>query len=113
MVQEIDLCGSRLSPNAVFEHPSITAYVHLLMCREPQLKTRRIAQLLVSLSSGEEAVPAQRSPIEIMMELVKKYSSFAYTPKTHAVSGTSGIVNGSVARVVSPCSYKGSTSDIV
>ena len=83
------------------------------MCREPQLKTHRIAQLLVSLSSGEEAVPAQRSPIEIMMELVKKYSSFAYIPKTHAVSETSGVANGSVARVVSPCSYKGSTSDIV
>lgn len=69
-----------------------------------QLKIRRIAQLLVSLSSGEEAAPAQRSPLEIMLELVQKHSSFAYTPKT-CMDETNGAVNGSVTRVVSPCLY--------
>ncbi|KAJ8588018.1 hypothetical protein M405DRAFT_934390 [Rhizopogon salebrosus TDB-379] len=81
--REIDLCGHKLSPNAVFEYPSVTA----------------IAQLLISLSSGEEPTPAQISPLEIMLELVKKYSYFAYTPRTH-VNGTSGTANGSVTRVV-------------
>ncbi|OAX43282.1 L-aminoadipate-semialdehyde dehydrogenase [Rhizopogon vinicolor AM-OR11-026] len=81
--REIDLCGNKLSPNAVFEHPSVTA----------------IAQLLVSLSSGKEAAPAQISPLEIMLELVRKYSYFAYIPNTH-VSGANETANGSVSRVV-------------
>ncbi|KAG1723799.1 putative aminoadipate reductase [Suillus lakei] len=66
--REIDLGGKKLSPNAVFEHPSIA----------------QIAQLLVAMSSGNEGALVQRSPLEIVLELVKKYGSFAYPHKTGA-----------------------------
>ncbi|KAG1732264.1 putative aminoadipate reductase [Suillus paluster] len=77
--REIDLGGKKLSANAVFEHPSIA----------------EIAQLLVATSSGNEGALTQRSPLEIVLELVKKYSTFAYTPKTHA-NGTNGTAKGLV-----------------
>ncbi|KAG0707371.1 L-aminoadipate-semialdehyde dehydrogenase, partial [Suillus ampliporus] len=82
--REIDLGGKKLSPNAVFEHPSIA----------------EIAQLLVAMSSGNEGALAQRSSLEFVLELVRKYSSFAYTPKTNT-NGTNKTANGSVVpRVV-------------
>ncbi|KAG1808219.1 L-aminoadipate-semialdehyde dehydrogenase [Suillus subaureus] len=77
--REIYLGGKKLSPNAVFEHPSIT----------------QIARLLVATSSGNEVVLTRRSSLEIMLELVEKYSSFAYTHKAH-VSGTNGAASISV-----------------
>ncbi|KAG1775414.1 L-aminoadipate-semialdehyde dehydrogenase [Suillus placidus] len=83
--REIYLGGKKLSPNAVFEHPSITQYVHPLM----------IARLLGAIPSGNEGALAQRNPHEIMLELVKKYSSFAYTHKGH-VNGTNGAAGSSV-----------------
>ncbi|KAG2150554.1 L-aminoadipate-semialdehyde dehydrogenase [Suillus clintonianus] len=82
--REIDLGGKKLSPNAVFEHPSIM----------------QIARLLVAMSSGKEGALAQQSPREIVLELVKKYSSFAYVNETH-VKGTTGAASSSVTpRVV-------------
>ncbi|KAG1719306.1 L-aminoadipate-semialdehyde dehydrogenase [Suillus lakei] len=82
--REIDLGGKKLSPNAVFEHPSIT----------------QIAQLLVAMSSGNEGALIQRSPLEIVLELVKKYGSFAYPHKTHE-NGTNEAASSSVTpRVV-------------
>jgi hypothetical protein len=68
-------------------------------------QTYRIARLLVAMSSGNEGALAQRNPLEIMLELVKKYSSFAYTQKAH-VYGTNGNASNSVTpRVVSPLLY--------
>ncbi|KAG1862520.1 L-aminoadipate-semialdehyde dehydrogenase [Suillus subalutaceus] len=82
--REIYLGGKKLSPNVVFEHPSIT----------------QIARLLVATSSGNEGTLARRSSLEIMLELVKKYSSFTYTHKAH-VNGTNGAASISVTpRVV-------------
>lgn len=82
--REIYLGGKKLSPNTVFEHPSIA----------------QIARLLIAMSSGNEGALAQRSPLDIMLELVKKYSSFAYTQKAH-VNGTNGTASNSVTpRVV-------------
>ncbi|KAG2076388.1 L-aminoadipate-semialdehyde dehydrogenase [Suillus decipiens] len=82
--REIYLGGKKLSPNAVFEHPSIT----------------QIARLLVAMYSGNEGTLAQRSPLEIMLELVKKYSSFTYTHKPQ-VNGGDGAASSSIApRVV-------------
>ncbi|KAG1862517.1 L-aminoadipate-semialdehyde dehydrogenase [Suillus subalutaceus] len=82
--REIYLGGKKLSANAVFEHPSIT----------------QIARLLVATSSGNEGALIQRNPLEIMLELVKKYSSFTYTHKAH-VNGTNGAASISVTpRVV-------------
>ncbi|KAG1858184.1 L-aminoadipate-semialdehyde dehydrogenase [Suillus subluteus] len=84
--REIYLGGKKLSANAVFEHPSIT----------------QIARLLVATSSGNEGalILIQRNPLEIMLELVKKYSSFTYTHKAH-VNGTNGAASISVTpRVV-------------
>lgn len=53
------------------------------------------------MSSGNEGALAQRSSLEIVLELVKKYSSFAYTQKAHA-NGTNGTASNSVTpRVVS------------
>ncbi|KAG2036041.1 L-aminoadipate-semialdehyde dehydrogenase [Suillus americanus] len=77
--REIYLGGKKLSANAVFEHPSIT----------------QIARLLVATSSGNEGALARRSSLEIMLELVKKYSSFTYTHKAH-VNGTNGAASISV-----------------
>lgn len=82
--REIYLGGKKLAPNTVFEHPSIT----------------QIARLLIAMSSGNEGALAQRSSLEIVLELVKKYSSFAYTQKAHA-NGTNGTASNSVTpRVV-------------
>ncbi|KAG1829201.1 L-aminoadipate-semialdehyde dehydrogenase [Suillus variegatus] len=82
--REIYLGGKKLAPNTVFEHPSIT----------------QIARLLIAMSSGNEGALAQRSSLEIVLELVEKYSSFAYTQKAHA-NGTNGTASNSVTpRVV-------------
>lgn len=82
--REIYLGGKKLSLNVVFDHPSIT----------------QIARLLVAMSSGNEGALARRGSLEIMLELVKKYSSFTYTHKPH-IDGTNGAENSSVtSRVV-------------
>ncbi|KAG2088169.1 L-aminoadipate-semialdehyde dehydrogenase [Suillus discolor] len=83
--REIYLGGKKpLAPNTVFELPSIT----------------QIARLLIAMSSGNEGALAQRSSLEIVLELVEKYSSFAYTQKAHA-NGTNGTASNSVTpRVV-------------
>ncbi|KAG2146015.1 putative aminoadipate reductase [Suillus bovinus] len=79
--REIYLGGKKLAPNTVFEHPSIT----------------QIARLLIALSSGNEGALAQRNPLEIVLEFVKKYSSFTYTHKAD-VDGT----NGAARNLVTP-----------
>ncbi|EKG18713.1 Phosphopantetheine-binding protein [Macrophomina phaseolina MS6] len=63
--REVDLNGAVLGQNVVFEHPSIA----------------KLAAHLHALSSGSAV--QQKSEIELMQELVSKYSAFApFTPGT-------------------------------
>ncbi|KIJ67974.1 hypothetical protein HYDPIDRAFT_83419 [Hydnomerulius pinastri MD-312] len=74
--REVDLGGQKLSSNVVFEYPSIT----------------KIANLIILLSSGKDADALQRSPQDIMLELVEKYSHFSYTKKAQS-NGADGHAN--------------------
>ncbi|KAH7888517.1 L-aminoadipate-semialdehyde dehydrogenase, partial [Phlebopus sp. FC_14] len=71
--REIYLGGQKLSSNAVFEHPSIN----------------KMAKLITVLSAGNDINILQRSPQEIMLELVEKYGRFAYVPKATGINGHS------------------------
>ncbi|KAF8839463.1 L-aminoadipate-semialdehyde dehydrogenase [Paxillus ammoniavirescens] len=72
----VDLGGKKLSSNAVFEHPSVT----------------QMAKLIISLSSGKDTDTLQRSPQEIMLELVEKYGHFSHAKQvqSNGISGHAG-----------------------
>lgn len=75
--REIDLNGSVLGQNVVFEHPSIS----------------KLAAYLDALSNGSAV--QQKSEIELMQELVAKYSTFApFTPGTTTPSHDTVLLTG-------------------